>query len=79
MHCPTSSQSCLDVGTFRRAVPRPPVLQPGSKGLALQAAGWAALTAAMPQLSAGLEARDESVFVDLGSNKRASVSGYKGE
>ncbi|KAI7839951.1 hypothetical protein COHA_006345 [Chlorella ohadii] len=53
-------------------------LQPGSKGVALQAAGWAALTAAMPQLSAGLEARDESVWVDLGGNKRASVSGYKG-
>ncbi|PRW20186.1 transcriptional coactivator p15 [Chlorella sorokiniana] len=53
-------------------------LMPGSKGVALQAAGWAALAAAMPQLTAGLEARDESVFVDLGSNKRASVSGYKG-
>ena len=47
--------------------------------MALQAAGWAALAGAMPRLSAGLEARDEGVWVDLGASKRASVSGYKGE
>lgn len=75
-HCP-GCHLLLSYPTPHHLIPPHP--QPGSKGMALQAAGWAALTAAMLQLSAGLEARDESVWVDLGGNKRASVSGYKGE
>ena len=60
--------------------PLPPARrpQPGSKGMALQAPAWAALAAQMPALTAGLEARDEGVWVDLGGGKRASVSGFKG-
>lgn len=46
--------------------------------MALQAPAWATLAAQMPALSAGLEAQDEGVWVDLGGGKRASVSGFKG-
>lgn len=82
------AQACgvqLSACTLSRTHPLPPStslphfsVQPGSKGIALQAPAWATLVAQMPALSAGLDARDEAVWVDLGGAKRASVSGYKG-
>ncbi|KAL4420823.1 hypothetical protein ABPG75_010479 [Micractinium tetrahymenae] len=53
-------------------------LQPSKHGLSLQAPAWAALEGQAAALSQAFEQRDDSFYVDLGGNKRASVSSYKG-
>ncbi len=55
------------------------MLQPGRKGVALQAAAWGALVQSMAAISAALEGQDESYSLDLGSSKRVTISAFKGE
>lgn len=53
-------------------------LSPGQKGLSLSAVLWAALVAGAGQLSQGLGASDDSVAVELGGTRRATVSSFGG-
>ena len=53
-------------------------LQPTAKGVALPPEAWAALAGGVGALSTGLDARDKGVALELGGNKRASISDYGG-
>ncbi|GAB4820297.1 hypothetical protein N2152v2_007343 [Parachlorella kessleri] len=53
-------------------------LAPSSKGLSMGPEQWRTLVDSMEALSSALEARDESQAVDLGGNKRAAPSNFKG-
>ena len=54
-------------------------LEPGTKGLALQAPAWATLSASLQQLGEALAQKDtEFAAVELGGGKRATISAFKG-
>lgn len=52
--------------------------KPGSKGLALSQDQWQKLLAGLPSLSNALGTQEVGFSVDLGSNRLASVSSFKG-
>ncbi|KFM27083.1 Putative RNA polymerase II transcriptional coactivator [Auxenochlorella protothecoides] len=53
-------------------------LLPGKRGIALAADQVLALLTAAPQLTAGLERRDDSCRAQLSASRRAGVSAFKG-
>jgi Transcriptional Coactivator p15 (PC4)/DEK C terminal domain len=55
------------------------VMAPGAKGLAMSPEQWHSLTSGMVSINDALSRTDESYFVDLGSNKRASISALGGK
>jgi len=54
-------------------------LCPGAKGLPMSPEQWHSLTSGMVSINDALSRADESFFIDLGSNKRASVSALGGK
>ncbi len=55
------------------------VMCPGAKGLALSPDQWYTITTGMNSINDALARTDESFFIDLGSNKRASISALGGK
>ena len=55
------------------------IMAPGAKGLAMSPEQWHALTSGMVSLNEALSQNNESFFIDLGANKRASISSLGGK
>jgi hypothetical protein len=52
-------------------------LAPGKQGLALSAAEWATLAAALPAVAAAAEERQEGYLLQLSQNKRVTMGQYQ--
>jgi hypothetical protein len=55
------------------------IMAPGAKGLAMSSEQWHTVTSGMVSINEALSRADEAFFIDLGSNKRASVSALGGK
>lgn len=55
------------------------IMSPGAKGLAMSPEQWHTLTSGLVSINDALSRADEAFFLNLGSNKRASVSALGGK